>query len=46
MFYDIYIIIINVLEALFIMIGFFSCFYFVAWVGTKYEDRTRRKKKV
>ena len=46
MFYDIYIIIVNILKAILTLIGFFSCFYFVAWIGSKYEDRNTQNKKI
>ena len=46
MFYDIFIVIFNIFEMLFKIIGLFTFFYFFAWIGARYESRHQQRKKV
>ena len=45
MFYEIYTSILSSLDMFLKVIGIFTCFYIIARIGAKYEDRHRQKKK-
>ena len=44
MFYDIYTSILSSLEIFLKIVGMFTCFYLIAKIGARYEDRHRQKK--